>query len=252
MKTPLNSIKAVLVCSWLLTGGLCLSAGLPPKSDASESQNPSASPTANSKPSDYVGSDTCQACHADQYANFSRTIHAKLAGLASWKGTPVGCESCHGPGKAHVENGGDKTKIRTFTNLTPGQISDVCLKCHEREQERNNYRRGDHGRNNVACIACHSPHAELKIPQLTAPAPSSQRYLSSVPPDRSTVTPDHLLLATEPRLCQNCHNETKAQFSQPYHHRVPEGGMKCSDCQDRKSTRLNSSHRSLSRMPSSA
>jgi predicted CXXCH cytochrome family protein len=225
-----NSIKPILVCAWLLLCALYLSAGTVSKAIGTGSQKPAASPGNNYRPQDYLGSDTCKACHEHQFTNFSRTIHAKLAGMPSWKGIPVGCEACHGPGKQHVENGGDKTKIRTFKNWTPEQITNVCLECHAREEERNNFRRGDHGRNNVACTSCHSPHGELEIPGLTAPAPSSQRYLSSVPPDRTVVTPEHLLLANEPLLCENCHSETKAQFSQPYHHRVPEGGMKCSDC----------------------
>src|SRR5215831_4668518 len=223
-------LKRILVCTWLVVGGLSLSTASLSQSSKAGGQNPAASPTATSKSSDYVGSDLCEACHQDQAANFSRTIHAKLAGLPGWKGTPVGCESCHGPGKDHVENGGDKTKIRTFKNLTPEQISDVCLKCHEGSEEHNNYRRGMHGRNNVTCIACHTPHGELQVPKIEAPPPSSQRYLSSIPPDRANVTPLHLLTVAEPKLCQNCHSEQKAQFSQPYHHRVPEGGMKCSDC----------------------
>jgi DmsE family decaheme c-type cytochrome len=31
-------------------------------------------------------------------------------------------------------------------------------------------------------------------------------------------------------LCLSCHNETKSQFTQPFHHKVLEGAMKCSDC----------------------
>jgi DmsE family decaheme c-type cytochrome len=39
-----------------------------------------------------------------------------------------------------------------------------------------------------------------------------------------------MLRASEPQLCLKCHTEQKAQFSQPFHHRVLEGAMKCSDC----------------------
>ena len=35
---------------------------------------------------------------------------------------------------------------------------------------------------------------------------------------------------SEPQLCISCHSETKAQFSRPFHHKVLEGLMKCSDC----------------------
>ena len=55
----------------------------------------------NANPDDYVGSETCKACHEDQFKSFSTTKHAKLANLESWKNKVQGCESCHGPGKAH-------------------------------------------------------------------------------------------------------------------------------------------------------
>jgi DmsE family decaheme c-type cytochrome len=39
-----------------------------------------------------------------------------------------------------------------------------------------------------------------------------------------------MLKSNEPQLCIGCHTETKAQFSKPFHHKVLEGTMKCSDC----------------------
>ena len=49
-----------------------------------------------------VGSEACLACH-DAPAH-SLTHYGASPGVAD-------CESCHGPGKAHVEAGGDATKI---------------------------------------------------------------------------------------------------------------------------------------------
>lgn len=53
----------------------------------------------------YVGSEACKDCHAEQFKNFVPTSHAKLGSLGSWKNKVTGCESCHGPGKAHMEEG---------------------------------------------------------------------------------------------------------------------------------------------------
>src|SRR5215475_3202341 len=91
----------------------------------------------------YAGSEACKACHEDQFANFSRTPHAKLARLDSWWGKVTGCEQCHGPGQAHIDSGGDKSKIISFKCLTPKAISDICLKCHAGRDEHNNFRRGE-------------------------------------------------------------------------------------------------------------
>src|SRR5262249_27950595 len=106
---------------------------------------------------DYVGSEACQACHDLESKSFSHTAHSRA--FPNLKGRQWGCETCHGPAKAHVEGGGDKTKIRTFENETAKQISETCLGCHAGKEEHNNFRRGEHWRNDVGCTDCHSPHA---------------------------------------------------------------------------------------------
>ncbi|HEY7097631.1 MAG TPA: hypothetical protein VH437_12965, partial [Terriglobales bacterium] len=62
----------------------------------------------------YLGADTCKTCHEDLYKkNFENTPHFKTT-LDSGHG----CESCHGPGSAHVDGGGDVTKIIRFSTLS--------------------------------------------------------------------------------------------------------------------------------------
>lgn len=34
----------------------------------------------------------------------------------------------------------------------------------------------------------------------------------------------------EPKLCYSCHTDVKAAFAQPFHHKVNEGLLVCSDC----------------------
>src|SRR5271167_279361 len=60
-------------------------------------------------PADYVGSEICTTCHAEVAKKFESNPHSRLALLHG--GTGQTCESCHGSGKAHVESGGDVTKI---------------------------------------------------------------------------------------------------------------------------------------------
>jgi nitrate/TMAO reductase-like tetraheme cytochrome c subunit len=47
------------------------------------------------------GTELCSACHSNEAQQFAKTVHAKAAPSSAAYGT--GCESCHGPGKAHVE-----------------------------------------------------------------------------------------------------------------------------------------------------
>src|SRR5437588_1641239 len=51
--------------------------------------------------SDYVGSDTCITCHADQGKHFQSTIMGKAFAHPRTDLEKLGCEACHGPGRAH-------------------------------------------------------------------------------------------------------------------------------------------------------
>jgi DmsE family decaheme c-type cytochrome len=157
----------------------------------------------------YVGSETCKTCHEDLpskgfYKTFEDSPH--FVTTLDTKNGPErhGCEACHGPGKEHVEGGGDKAKIFRFKNASAKEISERCLACHAYDGEQSNFSRSAHMQNNVSCIDCHSPHY----------AKESQ----------------FLMKEKQPQLCYDCHQETKQQFNRPFHHRVNEGLVQCTDC----------------------
>jgi len=220
-------IKWMVVVAWV-AASIMLGAA----SSRSETDKTSA-PAADAdkyNPEDFVGSETCKACHEQQFNSFSKTPHAHLAS-AGWKSEKQGCESCHGPGKAHVEGGGDKTKIKTFEHETAKQISETCLSCHAGREEHNNFRRGEHWRNDIGCTDCHSPHAGARGQILAkGDGSSSIRPVGPFTGHASDFDPVRMLKQEQPQLCITCHNETKSQFNRPFHHKVLEGAMKCSDC----------------------
>ena len=214
-----KNIKLILLVIFLSSMAILVSLG------AGSGYVPAAEAQAISA-DDYVGSETCAACHEPQSNSFVSTKHGKLHTVSSWKGKVVGCESCHGPGKAHVEGAGDVTKIISFKNLNPKAASETCLACHAGKETHNNFRRGEHWRNNIGCNECHTAHG---------PPPGNFRAGSmTFPSDVSIQNPGQatakMLTSNEPQLCIACHNETKSQFSKPFHHKVLEGTMKCSDC----------------------
>jgi DmsE family decaheme c-type cytochrome len=151
-------------------------------------------------PDDYVGNDTCATCHQDVTDGLANNPHSKLA--LKHGGTGATCESCHGAGKAHVDGGGDVTKIVRFDKLTPKQIDETCLGCHANTHP--NFLRSPHAKAGVSCLSCHSIHKS--VPQTT------------------------LLVATQPKLCYQCHTDIKPSFAMLFHHPVNEGVVKCSDC----------------------
>lgn len=192
---------------------------------SSQSVTPGQTKPAIYNAQDYVGTDTCKECHEDQFKAFSHTSHAQLATIGSWKAKVTGCESCHGPGKAHVEEG-DPTKIISFKRLSSKETSETCLGCHAGREEHNNFRRGEHWRNDIGCADCHSSHS----PETGRNVASSNVFVSPANAQKPGFSTLKLLKTTEPQLCISCHTETKHQFNLPFHHKVLEGAMKCSDC----------------------
>ncbi len=166
---------------------------------ASTSQPKAADDSAN-----FVGQETCATCHADVVKKFTDTSnpHTRLALEHAGKG--VTCESCHGPGKAHVDGGGDVTKIRRFDKLSAKDASATCLSCHAGAHP--NFERSAHAKSGVSCLGCHSVH--------------------------HSEAPERLLKAEQPKLCFQCHSDQKAAFDMPFHHPVNEGAVSCSDCHD--------------------
>ena len=113
---------------------------------------------------DYVGEDTCLTCHETQ--SYKGTAHA-LKLNARTPASTHGCESCHGPGKAHVDGGGDKTKIVSPKTLTPQAASRICTTCHDRSKHAL-WSGSQHDQRNVGCVTCHSVHNAVGPKQLKA------------------------------------------------------------------------------------
>jgi len=185
---------------------LLASSGLVAKSKGDQAQSRTQSVAADSSDTagrQYVGTQTCQTCHDEMYKSFEKSTHFATTKESKMTQGAHGCESCHGPGSAHVEGGGDKTKIFRFTTATADQISQRCLTCHEANLKQREFMRSVHNQNGISCTSCHSVHH------------SNSEYL---------------LRSKQPTLCFSCHATQRADFMKPYRHRVLEGLIACSDC----------------------
>lgn len=150
----------------------------------------------------YVGADTCVTCHE----GFDRQIDGTKHGFKANPRTPMaqqGCETCHGPGEAHV-NDPVKVKPRQFNKVSTADANAVCTTCHDRAKHAL-WEGSQHDQRNVQCVTCHSVH-DGKSPRAMLKA------------------------ATEPELCVSCHKPIIKKLNRFNHMPVREGKMVCTSC----------------------
>jgi len=188
---------------------------------AQEKTSAPAPSTAPAKPAEYVGSDTCQACHEDIFNAFQKNPHHQVETDKKRGFETKACESCHGPGSKHADSM-SAADIRNPAKIAPAQADKVCLTCHLNQPTHVGRITNSHARNQVACVACHSIHKN---------------------------GPNGLVVrrtADINKLCAGCHQDIWASFQRPYTHRLTEGAMSCVDCHNPHGTFLPRSIQTVS------
>ena len=152
----------------------------------------------------YVGSDTCMACHSEG-DTLKGTPHGQTQNPRSPSAPGArGCESCHGPGQAHV-NDDEKRYIRNFDDTPATESAEACLTCHNRGDHAA-WEGSAHERRNLSCSTCHSVHTPVSFEK-------------------------QLAKASQTELCGSCHRVQVAKTERAVAHMpVREGKMACTSC----------------------
>lgn len=180
-RVPLSSV--VFTCAFLVT-----SMGAAP---------------ARAQSGTYVGDETCVGCHDAEGRSYHRTLHGKAQNARSPAGEH-GCETCHGPGQAHVDDPTKPESIRRFASMAPRDVAESCLACHSRGTHAF-WKGSAHDSRNLSCVTCHSVHS--------AKSASAQ-----------------LVKVDEIQLCATCHRPEAMKIRRTAHMPLVEGQMTCSSC----------------------
>jgi len=145
-----------------------------------------------------VNNEECAACHDQIGEAFAETAHGMY--LSGTSGADYSCESCHGPGDAHIEEG-DPAGIINPAEHDQFAGRETCLDCH-RNHTFDDWDFSAHRSGDVICSDCHRVHAG----------------------------PGQGLRKQTPDLCYDCHGNVRAAAHMPSHHPIAEGKITCQDC----------------------
>ena len=149
----------------------------------------------------YAGSDTCVDVPRATRQTRSKARSTGRRRTRARRRRTHGCESCHGPGQAHVDDDA-KGHILKFGQMKPAEVNQTCLTCHNRGNHAG-WEGSAHERRNLSCTTCHSVHS-----------PKSAEH--------------QLVKATETAVCATCHRLQVAKTERAVAHMpVREGKMSC-------------------------
>ena len=157
-----------------------------------------------------VGNKVCMTCHATLADTFGQTLMGRIDKSKNSLRYAPQCETCHGPGSAHVKAGGGRG-VGGIISFRPDDASRtveennvICLGCHEKGNQT--YWRGStHQIRDVACVSCHTVMRK--------------------------VTPRmQLKQVTVMDTCFQCHKDRRAETMRSSHMPVREGKITCANC----------------------
>lgn len=150
-----------------------------------------------------LGDDACLECHETFAAGWETERHNRYMRSANTPEELRGCEGCHGPGSAHLEDP-DFRSIRNPNRETGLAAVKPCLSCHQADIVSTHWLSTSHAQAGMHCGSCHDVHNRTRQP--------------------------HMLRKSDTELCLSCHPRQGPEFRLNSHHPVLEGRMNCSDC----------------------
>lgn len=186
---------------------------------------------------EFVGMDTCAACHEKITKAFKRSEHSRIVAVSKKEGQA--CEACHGAGSLHADAEGKANKHATIIN--PGKNPETCYKCHlDKKGEFSLQYHHPVPEGKMSCTDCHDPHGEDAIKPNTAKSLAGKNEVCAKCHKDQTMTfvyehealregcttchdvhgsiNDKMLVERDANLCIKCHYQANFPFIGDYNH----------------------------------
>lgn len=153
---------------------------------------------------DFVGTAECARCHGPQQRKLLRNPHGAVLALAELHG----CETCHGPGRAHADDEGEDPALVTMpAKLTMLQQEALCATCHRDQIAAHGGDIDGLRHAGKSCTDCHEIHR------------ASEPATAVAPPFRSRADAALRTVPVGSTACVACHPLRDARLAHGGHAR---------------------------------
>ncbi len=137
----------------------------------------SRAPEFSAPASEFSGPEACKDCHKNETIQYEKTGHSKI--VFPGKDYIHGCETCHGPGKAHGDavqaaHGDDAEVAKALVEHpifafkgSAGENAARCLTCHTSSKQQELFEHSAHAGHGISCGECHSAHLVDEVKDLS-------------------------------------------------------------------------------------
>ena len=155
-----------------------------------------------------TGADKCLSCHTSDGERIFLGEHGR-SDLADGPFQHLECESCHGPLGRHPRLLPESSEIEPMVTfgksspVFPDNQNSICLNCHAKDHQQQNWYGSAHESSGVSCTSCHTLHKEKDI------------VISK---------------SAQDKVCNSCHIERQMDTHKRSSHPLGESQMACSSC----------------------
>lgn len=168
----------------------------------------------------YVGNVMCVRCHEEYQNGFAEAPHGDDESAVEI--VEQGCQSCHGPGRAHVQQPEQEDRRPNTARYNIAEKNELCQSCHDELAPYSKH----HPFADMSCSQCHVLHSPVYTEKQKETAEQLGEELPELPAPVSGI------LAWQ-TSCIDCHTDDETDFDELHAYdaeNLTKGLVSCKSC----------------------